>query len=259
MREARPTLSERLREIFSATTEEARRKDLHLKIPIPSGGRPLDPGIRPEDFCDCVHHSVPEECFDVLPNGYKRILLRHFASVWLSQSLEAASGELANGVPLKEIHSTLREFFGFYEANTPRIFHTWVTATFRTELELLDRKARSGAFRDRPGRPHRLARLPSQCSSMSAALTEVFRTAFHSLPKTNRRGRKPSPDLVQARLDIEAILRLNPGTAAKDVCDQLTNAQKPSPYGSTWDAGLIYRPTAVNSLISRVRSKFSRT
>jgi hypothetical protein len=67
------------------------------------------------------------------------------------------------------------------------------------------------------------------------------------------RGKKPTPGMEQARLDILAVFGSRPHASAKDVCDELTQQKKPCPYGKTWDYGLVKHSSAVNTLISRTR------
>jgi hypothetical protein len=69
-----------------------------------------------------------------------------------------------------------------------------------------------------------------------------------------RRGRKPTPQSEQAKLDIRSVLQTDEHLDANDVRTELTTQGRPCPYGKTWDDGYVKHSAAINSLISRVRS-----
>lgn len=179
-----------LRKIFLRTSEAAFRLKPYSDVPPRIGNGLLDFGEQQTDFCkDCERHSVSREAFLALPEGRAPLILEHFCSCWLDESLayigEMHSRFLAESCATASTRTVdiVRGFFGFNLSKTPPIFSKWIGRVFRREVQWLEERMAAGLPSGGP--PHAWAEIETSMAAVFRRELELVLKALPTQPETS--------------------------------------------------------------------------
>jgi hypothetical protein len=172
-----------LNEIFLRTSESAFQRKPHLHVPSRVRGRILDFGEELADFCKGERHMVPRTVFQVFADDRKELILQHFSSCWLEETVayirEMHKGFHTNSpAAWPDTVDVVREFFGFNLSETPPIFQAWLGRALETEVRFLDRWIERGLP---------VGGLIEDWNKIASSLAQVFRRQLQKVLKELRR------------------------------------------------------------------------
>ncbi len=172
-----------LNEILLRTSESAFQRKPHLPMPSRVRGRILDFGEELADFCKGERHMVPRTVFQVFADDRKELILQHFSSCWLEETVayirEMHKGFHTNSpAAWPDTVDVVRELFGFNLSETPPIFQAWLGRALETEVRFLDRWIERGLP---------VGGLVEDWNKIASSLAQVFRRQLEKVLEELRR------------------------------------------------------------------------